>query len=58
MAWQFLDDLRCAHGKIITPVWRNSSGNFSDEKRESAEGTRQKEEGKIKKGLRELERKK
>ena len=27
---EFLDDFGCAHDGIIAPVWRNSSGNFSD----------------------------
>src|SRR6266446_5647173 len=29
---QFLDDFRCAHGKIIASVRGNSGGNFFDEK--------------------------
>jgi len=29
---EFLDDFGCAHGKIITSVGGNSSGNFFDEK--------------------------
>ena len=31
--WQFLNDFRCAHGKIIASVSQNSSENFSDKKR-------------------------
>ena len=46
---EFLDDFRCAHDKIIASVRGNSSGNFFDEKGESAQSAGElKEEGKIK----------